>query len=59
MTLVLGKCGLGRGRRELDGNCDGEEVFEMLLYNPVSPPSFTVCVVVCILGEQVIIPAVC
>ena len=32
------------GRRELDGNCDGEEVFEILLYNPVSPsPIHCVC----------------
>ena len=60
MTLDLGKGGMGRRdgewdgmeRRELDGNCDGEEVFEILLY---TPPPFTVCEVVCILGEQVII----
>ena len=62
MTLVLGKGGMGRwegdgeggwmGRRQLDGNCDGEEVFEILLY---TPPPFSVCEVVCILGEQVII----
>ena len=39
-------------RRELDGNCDGEEVFEILLY---TAPQFCVRVVVCILGEQVII----
>ena len=38
VTLVLGKGGMGR--RELDGNCDGEEV----LYNPVSPyPILSVC----------------
>ena len=33
---------MGRGRRELDGNCDGEEVFEILLYCEPLPPSLCV-----------------
>ena len=45
VTLVLGKGGMGK--RELDGNCDGEEV----LYNPVSPPPHSLCVWLCVFGR--------
>ena len=34
--------GWGGGRRELDGNCDGEEVFEILLYCEPLPHSLCV-----------------
>ena len=39
------------GRRELDGRCDGEELFEILLYNPVRP-SPILCVCGCVYFER-------
>ena len=63
MTLVLVKGGMGRGmgwgggRRELDGNCDGEEVFENLLY--CEPLPHSLCVWLCVFWESKLLFQLC
>ena len=63
MTLVLVKGGMGRGvgwgggRRELDGNCDGEEVFEILLY--CEPLPHSLCVWLCVFWESKLLFQLC